>query len=114
MEDKLVLMIIMVVPIVLIVILGIIFINGKGSSFIAGYNTMEPEEKKKYDTAALLKFVGKMMFGLSFSMIFWVLSVAYENNWLFVFGLALFMAILVFMLIYINTGNRFKKHNKSN
>ncbi|EPD53744.1 hypothetical protein HMPREF1210_00567 [Paenisporosarcina sp. HGH0030] len=49
------------------------------------------------------------MFALSFSMVFWVLSEAYENNWLFVFGLILFIGIVVFTLIYANTGNRFKK-----
>ena len=30
-------------------ILGIIFLAGKGSSLIAGYNTMSKEQKNKYD-----------------------------------------------------------------
>lgn len=89
--------------------LGIILSNGKGSFLIAGFNTLPQEEKEKYDTVALCKFMGKMMFALPFSMVFWVLSEAYENNWLFVFGLILFIGIVVFTLIYANTGNRFKK-----
>ncbi|WP_237475779.1 DUF3784 domain-containing protein [Virgibacillus salexigens] len=61
-------MIVMMFVIGLFIVLGIILINGKGSSLIAGYNTMPPEEKEKYDTVALCKFMGKMMFALSFSM----------------------------------------------
>jgi hypothetical protein len=42
-------------------------------------------------------------------MILWVLSEAYEINWLLVLGIILFISIVVFSLIYANTGNRFKK-----
>lgn len=101
--------IVMMFIIVPLIVLGIVFINGRGSDLIAGYNTMSPEEKKKYDTVALCKFMGKMTFALAFSMLFWILSLAYEINWLFVFGVVLFIGITVFMLIYIKTGNRFKK-----
>ncbi|MGN8646651.1 DUF3784 domain-containing protein [Gracilibacillus sp. HCP3S3_G5_1] len=109
MDDKMVAIIIIAACISLFVILGIVFINGKGSSLIAGYNTMSPEEQNKYDIVALSKFIGKMMFALSFSMLFWIFSVAYEMNWLFVLGLVLFIGIVIFILIYVNTGNRFKK-----
>src|SRR5690625_141262 len=102
-------MIVMMFVIGLFIVLGFFLINGKGSFLIAGYNTMPPEEKEKYDTVALCKFMGKMMFTLSFSMLFWVVSEAYEINWLFYFGLVLFVGIVVFMLIYVNTRNRFKK-----
>ncbi len=99
----------MLLVIGLFIVLGIFFINGKGSFLIAGYNTMPPEEKEKYNTVALCKFMGKMMFALSFSMVFWVISEAYEIDWLFYVGLVLFIAIVVFMLVYVNTKNRFKK-----
>ncbi|MFA1819213.1 DUF3784 domain-containing protein [Virgibacillus oceani] len=113
MEDKIAAMII-AFCILFFVILGIVLINGNGSSLIAGYNTMSPEKKKKYDSVALSKFMGKMMFALSFSMFFWIPSVAYEINWLFVLGLVLFIGIVVFTLIYVNTGNRFKKQDYPN
>lgn len=109
MEDKMAAVIIIAAIIVLFVILGIVFSKGKGASLIAGYNTMPREEKQKYDTAALSKFMGKMMFAISFTMVFWVLSIAFEMNWLFVLGLVLFFSIVIFMLIYMNTGGRFKK-----
>lgn len=102
-------LVVMMFVIGLFIVLGILLINGKGSFLIAGYNTMPPEEKEKYDIVALCKFMGIMMFSLSFSMLFWLLSESYEISWLFSFGLVLFLGIVVFMLIYINTGNRFKK-----
>lgn len=93
----------------LFVIAGIFLMNGKGSFLIAGYNTMPQEDKAKYDEIALSKFMGKMMIALSFSMVFWVLSEYYEVDWLFYVGLVMFLGLTVFMLIYTNTGNRFKK-----
>lgn len=102
-------MIVMLLVIGLFIALGIMFINGKGAFLIAGYNTMSQEEKAKYDAVALCKFMGKMMFALSFSMVFWAVSEAYEIIWLFYFGLVLFIAIVIFMLIYVNVGNRFLK-----
>lgn len=89
-------------------VLGIIFSSGKGSFLIAGFNTMSKEEKAKYDAVAMCKFMGKTMFALSFSMGFWVLSDALNLKWLFVVGIVLFIGIVVFILIYANTGNRFK------
>lgn len=86
------------------------FSMGKGAFLIAGYNTMSEEEKGKYDTIALCKFMGKMMFALSFSMIFWILSDLLQANWLFIVGLVLFFGIVLFLVIYANTGNRFKKN----
>lgn len=82
---------------------------GKGSSLIAGFNTLPEEEKDKYDTDALCKFMGKMMFVLSFSMGLWIISEVYEWRWLFFLGLLLFAGTIIFLLVYMNTGNRFKK-----
>ena len=89
--------------------LGIMFSLGKGSSLIPGFNTLPEEDKEKYDVVALCKFMGKMMFALSFSVVLWLISQVYELDWLFYFGLALFIGIIIYLLIYINTGNRFKK-----
>jgi hypothetical protein len=93
----------------LFLILGIFMSMGKGSFLIAGFNTMPKDEKEKYDKIALSKFMGKMMFALAFSMAFWILSQAFEIKILFYIGIILFIAFIVFMLIYLNTANRFKK-----
>lgn len=109
MEDNIIAMLIIAGVIALFIIFGIFLLNGKGSSLIAGYNTMPPEEKEKYDAVRLTKFMGKMMFVLSFSMLFWIFSIAFEMIWLFHLGLILFFGIVVFIVIYVNTGDRFKK-----
>ncbi|WP_409300521.1 DUF3784 domain-containing protein [Peribacillus sp. SCS-155] len=98
-----------IIVIIIFVVLGIILSNGNGSFLIAGFNTLPQEEKDKYDTVALCKFMGKTMFALSFSMVFWILSDVYELKWLFAIGVILFIGIIVVTLIYVNTGNRFRK-----
>ncbi|KHF41656.1 DUF3784 domain-containing protein [Halalkalibacter okhensis] len=92
----------------LFIVVGMFFFAGKGSFLIAGFNTLPKEEKEKYDTVALCKFMGKMMFALAFSQIFWILSDLLEIRWLFIIGLVLFLGIVGFILFYVNTGNRFK------
>ena len=101
--------IIVEIMIVIFLIIGIVLYSGKGAYLIAGYNTLEEQEKDQYDAVALCKFMGKMMFGLCFSMCFWVLADLLERDWLFTIGLVLFIGIVVFMLIYANTKERFKK-----
>ena len=93
----------------LFVLLGAILYSGRGAAMIAGYNTMPAAEKAKYDEPALARFVGRMMFALAFSMVFWVLADVLATGWLFGVGIALFIGILVFSLAYANTGNRFRK-----
>lgn len=100
-----------VLPIIgLFIILGITFRTGKGASLVAGYNTMSEAEKAKYDTNALLKFMGNMMFALSISMLLSLVGDLYELKWLLYVGLLLFFITMIFMLIFINTANRFKKN----
>ncbi|APH04929.1 DUF3784 domain-containing protein [Bacillus weihaiensis] len=101
-------LIIMSCVIVLFIVMGIIFSNGKGAFLIAGYNTMSKEEKEKYDSVALCKFMGKLMFALSFAMVFWLLAIIYSTNILFVVGFILFFIFLVFGLIYIGSSGKFQ------
>jgi hypothetical protein len=90
-------------------ILGIFLLKGKGAFFIAGYNTLSESEKAQYDEKALCQFMGKMMFGLSFSMLLWALSELLDIQVLFIIGMTLFIGLIVFILVYSNTGERFKK-----
>ena len=41
-----------------LIILGIVLLTGHGSRFIAGYNTMKPEEQAKYDKKKLCRGTG--------------------------------------------------------
>jgi len=98
--------------IALLIVLGIFLISGKGSFLIAGYNAKSEEELEGYDTVAVCKYMGKIMFSLSFSMMFWVLGDVYKLTWLDVLGVVLFVGIITFHFIYANKWSRFKKqHN---
>ena len=45
-----------------ILLFGILFVRGKGGFLIAGWNTMSPEEKARYDEKAVFRNMGAMMF----------------------------------------------------
>ena len=111
-EEKIAPIIIIALLILLLVILGIVFIKGKSSSLIAGYNTMPREEKKEYNTELLLKFIGKMMFALSFSMLLWIISILYDMISLFIIGAIFFISMTLFTVIYVNVGDKFKNKNE--
>lgn len=90
--------------------LAFVFSAGKGAFLIAGYNTLPEEEKAKYNETALAKFMGKIMFGISGSLLLFALGHLFSQNILFIAGLVLFFGLIVFALVYINTGNRFNKN----
>lgn len=91
-------------------IFAIVLSREKGAFLIAGYNTLSAQEKAKYDEEALCKFMGKIMYGISFSILLWGLSDLLEILVLFIIGLALFLILIIFALVYMNTGERFKKN----
>ncbi|MBT2583425.1 DUF3784 domain-containing protein [Planococcus sp. ISL-109] len=93
----------------LLVLLGLYMLQGKGAFLIAGYNTMPKKEKAKYDGPAMARFVGKLLFALAFSMLFWFAGMLLEKSWMFYIGVALFLGFTGFALIYMNTGGRFRK-----
>lgn len=99
-----------ILPIIgLFLILAITFYTGKGASLIAGYNTMSEAEKADYDEAALLKFMGKMMFLLSFNLLLSLVADLLQLGWLQYTGFLLFFITIIFMIVFMNTNERFKK-----
>lgn len=57
--------IVVYVLITVFVLIGILFLTGRGSFLIAGYNTASKEEKEKYDEKKLCKSMGVFMIVLS-------------------------------------------------
>lgn len=100
---------IIVTVMLVFVLLGIILSSGKGASLIAGYNTMSEEEKANYDEKALSKFVGKLMFAISFALLFMLIGILYEVNWGFAISVILIIVFTVSSVIYLNTSPRFRK-----
>jgi len=98
----------MLLLMILFIILSIVLYQGKGNFLIAGYNTLPKEEQEKYDTKALGRFMGKSMFAISAVIGLWTIASYYMIEWLFNVGLGLMILIVLFMVVYVNTGNRFK------
>lgn len=89
-------------------VLAFFLSRGKGAFLIAGYNTMPKEEKAKYDEVALCKFMGKILYGISFSLVLLSLSEWLAIPALLWVGIALMIGLIVFTLVYSNTGNKFR------
>ena len=91
------------------VLMGILFARGKGMSLIAGYNTLSHREKEKYDKEKLCKAMSGMMFLLAGTWAVAAAGVYIRSNALCWAGIALFLAVIVVGVIYLNTGDRIKK-----
>jgi len=93
----------------LLVIMGVFMLFGRGSFLIAGFNTMSEEEKNKYDRTALCKLVGKIILSIGLATPLVSVGGIFNITWIMI-GYPIFVfGISIFALIYINTGNRFKK-----
>ena len=93
----------------LFIALGIVFASGKGAGLIAGYNTASRDEKAKTDENKLLKAMSKLMFVLAGCFLISASSELFHVKSLIWIGQALFVTALIAGLIYLNTGDRFKK-----
>lgn len=91
------------------IILAVLLLSGKGAFFIAGYNTMSKEEKAKYDEKALCRFMGKILLPIGILTPAVALGGMYGLDWIGGVYAAAVAALVVFALVYCNTGNRFKK-----
>ena len=90
--------------------LSIPLLMGKGTGLIAGYNTMSPEEKKRYDGPALARFTGKILLVIDLATLPYGVGIfCFGLEWLTWVYLTVVIGLSVFAAIYCNTGNRFKK-----
>ena len=94
---------------VVFVLLGILFHFGKGADLIAGYNTLPAAKKAEYDVKKLCKYVSRLMFALAVCWLVIASSELFKTMVLLWIGLCLFMLVVLFGVIYMNTGNRCKK-----
>lgn len=105
----------MIAPIIVIISLiglGVLFSFGKGAFLIAGYNTMSKKEKSMYDSVALCKFMGKLMFVIAGCVACLFTDDFLPGLYLFAIGQIALIIILLGALIYANTKGRFKLKNE--
>lgn len=92
-----------------LVILAVALLFGRGSFLIAGYNTMSKEEKDKYDSKALCKFVGKILLPIGVSMPLAAVGSIYQVGWIITAYPIAVAVLCIFAVVYCNTGNHFRK-----
>ena len=92
----------------LMLVISIPLLMGKGSSMIAGYNTMPAEKKKKYNAKALCRVAGALVLFITactVGMIELLMRGHYAPGWI-VFALGI--GVMVIFLIWVNKSPRFR------
>lgn len=84
-------------------------LRGKAAWLIAGYNTMNQEEKTHWDGPALARFVGKVLLAIGLATLPYGVGIFFGLEWLTWVYLAFTGGLSVFAVVYCNTGNRFRK-----
>ena len=85
-------------------IVGIVIRVFNASGLIAGYNTASAAEQALYDERALTRFVGNLLIAASLVLLAGgLLPGAAGIPWL------LFVAIVIGGIVYMNTGERFRR-----
>lgn len=91
------------------VILGFVLRSGKGEWLLSGYNMLSEKEKNEYNRLAVCRFTGNLT--ISFAIIFFLMSIcnSYLKSSYKSILVMILMALSVIVVIYANTGNRFRK-----
>ena len=91
-----------IIAALLFLILGIVFVCGKGTFLIAGYNTLSEEKKARYDARKILRDMSRMIFSCVGCMAVGILGSIVDAPWLAALGIVLTAPVIVFFLIRIN------------
>ena len=89
--------------------MSIVLLMGKGAGLIAGYNTMSREEKEQYDGPAMCRFIGKYLLSVTLLTPAIPLSGIFHMDWLAWVYAAYVGISAICVIVYCNTGNRFRK-----
>ena len=98
---------------IILLLVGFILFFGEASEMIAGYNTMSKEEKSKWNDKLMSKFIGgTLTIG---AIILIVGGILIQINIFpivsMVLSWSIFISLIVFLLIYVNTSKRFRNEN---
>ena len=93
----------------LLIALAIIFAAGKGAWLIAGYNTASAREQAKTDEKKLCKAMSRLMLALAACCLVSASSAVFNTKALIWIGQGLFFVSIITGVVFLNTGNRFRK-----
>jgi hypothetical protein len=85
-------------------VIGIVIRVFNVSGLIAGYNTASAAEQALYDERAMTRFVGNLLIAASVILLVGgLLPAVAVVTWV------IFLAVIIGGVVYMNTGNRFKR-----
>jgi hypothetical protein len=88
--------------------ISLVLRSGRGSFLISGYNLLSKEEKAKYNTKILCRYVGNLLLVIDFLLIPVVIAGIYEITWIIITIIIAIVVISIGGIIYINSNSRFK------
>jgi hypothetical protein len=90
------------------IVMGILFYNGRGLRFLAGYNTMSEEERKKVNARAIGKASGLFMIAMGFLIGALIFATVNSVDWLMHVLLAVVFALVAGFVVWTNKSGRFR------
>lgn len=93
--------------------IGLLLCRGKAGFLLAGWNTMPKEKKQNWDERRLLRFNGRCIIGLAVLMLLGALFTLLDIGWLVALDWVAFAVLMIWMIVYQNTGNHFRRWDES-
>ena len=90
----------------LFLLLGILFSMGKGGFLIAGWNTMSPEERARYDEKAVFRNMSALMFSCAGCVALLLLGNVLDMEALHWAGALLLVPCVIFFVVRVNTAGK--------
>lgn len=92
----------------IITALALLLLSGRGAFLIAGFNTLPKSEQAKFDSQALSRFMGRLLLPIGLLMPAVALGGILSLSWIGLVYTVLVVGLVVFAVIYANTGKRFR------
>ena len=93
---------------IILIIIAFFLKRGKGLWLLAGFNTMSVEERNVYDMEKIGRFISKTLTGMALCLLAFDFGLYINNIIAIVFPWVVFVGIVIFTLVYINS-DKFKK-----
>lgn len=93
---------------IILIIIAFFLKRGKGLWLLAGFNTMSVEERNAYDMEKIGRFISKTLTGMALCLLAFDFGLYINNIIAIVFPWVVFVGIVIFTLVYINS-DKFKK-----
>lgn len=86
---------------------GLCFVRGKGAVLLMRFHVVPEDDNGAYDPYAISRFIGFVSLLFSLGAFLWWLNKIFHVNLFLTLSLVIFIGTVLFVLVYLNTGERF-------